>query len=88
MPWTPPKKYQPDPTIPGALIHASPQTGTPLFDMVVYWQWTHYWWKNKTIDDAWEHLHMSPSNARKAIDQRIVPPEIYDRVEERALEEA
>ena len=80
MAWEPPKKYKPDPSIPGSLIHGSPQVGTPIFDMVVYWQWTHYWWENKTSDQAWTDLHMSPANARKAIDQKVVPPEIYKKV--------
>lgn len=86
MAWTKPDTYQPKPEIPGALIHGSPPIGTPLFDMVVYWQWTRYWWKNKSIDQAWVELHMSPANARKGIDERIVPLEIYDRVLTRALE--
>jgi hypothetical protein len=85
--WQPPENYEPDPSIPGVLIHGSPGVGTPLFDMVVYWQWTHYWWKNKTIDTAWADLHMSPANARKAIDQKIVPLEIYEKVLSRALED-
>jgi hypothetical protein len=84
MPWQPPATYQPDPNLDQILIHSSPGSGSALFDMVMYRQWTHYSWQNKTIEDAWQHLHMGPSNARRAIDTRIVPLEIYDRVVERA----
>jgi hypothetical protein len=72
MPWKPPTKYDPAPDIPDRLIHGSPPVGSALFDMVVYWQWTHYWWHEKSIEEAWNDLRMSPSNAGKAIDQRIV----------------
>jgi hypothetical protein len=85
MAWTPPDNYQPDPSIPGSLVHGSPTAGTPMSDMTIYWQWRHYWWENKTLERAWADLHMSPANARKAIDLRIVPLEIYEKVKERAL---
>lgn len=84
MPWSPPDNYVPLPDLDEKLRHESPPVGTALFDMVVFRQWTHYWWKNKTDDEAWKDLHMSPVNARKAIDQRIVPVEIYDKVLDRA----
>ena len=67
------------------LIHSSPAPGSALFDMVMFRQWTYYWWQNKTIEDAWRDLHMSPANARRAIDSKIVPLEIYDSVRQRAL---
>lgn len=87
MSWTPPKNYQPDPKVPGIFLHESPPVGSAQFDLTVYWQWTRYWWQNKTIDEAWHDLRMSPVNARKGIDDRIVPLEIYDRALERARDE-
>jgi hypothetical protein len=87
MAWQPPQNYQPDPNLDQTLIHASPAPGSALFDMVMFRQWTHYWWRNKTIDEAWEDLRMSPPNARRAIDAKIVPLEIYERARERALME-
>jgi hypothetical protein len=84
--WSPPAKYEPLPDLDEKLRHESPPVGSALFDMVVFRQWTHYWWKNKTDAQAWQDLHMSPANARKAIDTRIVPPEIYPLVLKRAQE--
>jgi hypothetical protein len=84
MAWTPPQNYQPKAGYPEALSQQAPQAGSALFDMTMYWMWTRQWWKNKTHEQAWQDLHLSPDNARKAIDQQIVPPEIYDEVLARA----
>ena len=87
MALTPSATYTPKTGYPEALSTLSaPKIGSADFDMVVYWQWTRHWWKNKTHDEAWIDLRMSPANARKAIEDRIVPPEIYDKVLARSKE--
>lgn len=85
--WQPPKNYEPKLDLSETLKSASPPMHTPMFDMVVYWDWrTRPIWR-KTIKQAWDDLHMTPEHAREAIDQQIVPAEVYVRAESRALEE-
>jgi hypothetical protein len=85
--WQPPSNYQPDPNLEAILKTTSPKLNTPLFDMVVYWDWrTRPLWR-KTIKQAWDNLGMTPEHAREAIDQQLVLTEIYDKAERRALEE-
>ena len=84
MAFTEPANYQPREDLEQLLVNSGPAPGSALFDMVMYRQWTRYWWKNKTSEKAWEDLHMSPANARVAIDTRIAPLSIYPQVLERA----
>jgi hypothetical protein len=85
--WRPPADYKPQDNLEALLKGTSPALTTPLFDMVVYWDWrTRPVWR-KTIKQAWDDLRMTPEHARDAIDQRIVLAEVYGRAERRALEE-
>ena len=61
---------------------------TSEMDMVVYWQWVHasprQW--QKSPGKAWKDLRMTPTHARDAIAEKIVPQEIYPDAYERAHE--
>ena len=82
-----PADYKPLDGLDQLLVNSSPPAGSALSDMVVYRQWTRYSWKKKSVQEAWDHLNMSPRNARRAIDSRIVPLEIYPQVLARAQED-
>jgi hypothetical protein len=83
MAWSPPANYVREPNLTRSCA-IQPAVGTALFDMVLFRQWTHYWCEEQERRGRSEHLHMSPVNAPKAIDQHIVPPEIYAKVVEPA----
>lgn len=88
MPWHQPIDYKPREDLKNYLEFLSPKMHTPEIDMVIYWQWVHRSLPafRKTPEKAWSDLHMTPENARLAIDRKIVPLEIYERALERALE--
>lgn len=87
MPWTPPNPYKPRPDIVTFLRQANPQVDTALFKMVDYVQ-RRSWPLNKSIDEAWQGIQpVTPAKARTAIEEKIVPEEIYDRMLALALQD-
>ena len=81
MAWTPPTNYQPKPGYPDVLSHISPSPlNSALGHMFLYWQWTRHWSPNKSSNEAWNDLHISPDFARKAIDEKVAPPEIFPKL--------
>lgn len=86
MPWTEPEDYKPRADLVTYLRHVTPQGGTGLFKMVDYVQ-KRSWPDNMSPDDALKSTHITPALAREAIDQRIVPMEIYKAVLAIALKE-
>lgn len=71
MSWTPPEDYKPMPNVSVHLLTVlTPRVGTAEFKMVV--MVTH----NKTPQD----VGLTVAQARKAIDERIVPTGLYPAV--------
>ena len=87
MPWTPPEDYEPRPDLGPYLLSISPRLNTPEFDMVIYWQWVHAnpRPRRRRPAQAWRALNMAPAHARGAIDEAIVPLEIYPAAQKRAM---
>jgi len=88
MAWQEPNNYTPRDDLESYLLGLSPKINTAELDMVVYWQWVHETLPafRKSPTKAWNDLHMTPPHARDAIDERIVPMEIYDLALKRAQE--
>lgn len=86
MAWKPPENYKPLPNLKAHLKSVSAKMHSGLFQMVVYWQWRTWPGDGKrSIDEAWADLRMTRKQAQEAISERVVLPEIYDRVLARAL---
>ena len=84
MAWQPPENYQPRPDLDTFLKQGSPPVGSALFKMVDYWQRRHPP-ESATIDEAWAGIQpVTKAQAQEAIDQRIVPQELYAKVLARA----
>lgn len=77
MSWTPPEDYTPIPGVSAYLLTLTPKVGTAEFKLVV--MVTH----NKTPTE----VGMTPAQAQKAIDERIVPTGLYPSVLAVALSE-
>ncbi len=86
--WKPPENYQEKPNLRAYLKSLSPRMHTAEMYMVLYLDWTTRPFWRKSIDEAWADLGLPPTQAREAIDKRIVLLEIYDRVLARAQEPA
>jgi hypothetical protein len=51
-------------------------------DIMFYWRWTR---EGESLLEAWTRLHMSPNNARSALehnaaDRGLIPPELVGHV--------
>lgn len=85
MAWNPPANYAPKTGFPKGLANiVAPSMSNGEVEMVAYWGRRQ---QGQSIDDAWASITISPKHARDAIDGKIVPPEIYDRVLAKALQD-
>lgn len=90
MPWVPPEKYEPMPSLLPHLKAISPKMNTPEMDMVLYVQWVHECVRPfcRTPAEGYRATRQPTPRAQQAIDKRLVLPEIYPLVLKRALQPA
>lgn len=85
--WKPPETYKPMPNLKAFLKGpAGARMHSGLFQMVVYLQWrTSPGSSRRSVEEAWKDLRMTKKQAREAIDEKVVLPEVYELVLARAL---
>ena len=87
MPWNPPENYSPKDGLEQILVNAStPSLTSPEASMLAYVTRRRAP-QHMDVESAWAAIHVSPDHARKLIDAKMVPMEIYEKVKARALED-